>query len=74
MIFLEDRRFLRGFLETSDNNTINSIDYDQRFIIDEILNFLARKINRYAEQYLEVHEVSKPSKLCNLNQLLVKNC
>ncbi len=41
---------------------VNPIDCYRHFITDEIIDLMVRETNRYAEQYLEVHEISRRSK------------
>ena len=54
--------FHRDF-EAKKSITILPIDCYRHFITDEIIDLMVRETNRYAEQYLETHEISRRSKV-----------
>ena len=45
-----------------EDNTIDPIDCYRHFITDEIIDFMVRETNRYAEQYFQTHEITSRSK------------
>ncbi len=47
---------------TSQDSTINPIDCYRHFITDEVISLMVCETNRYAEQYLLTHRLSKRSK------------
>ena len=49
-------------MPTSEDGTINPIDCYRDFITDEVINLMVRETNRYVEQYLLTHKLSKRSK------------
>ena len=60
--FEEDYGFVEEVVSASEDNTINPIDCYRHFITDEIIDLMVRETNRYAEQYLQTHEISRRSK------------
>ena len=60
--FLEGHGIVEQIMPTSEHGTINPIDFYRHFITDEIINLVVRETNRYAEQYLRIHQPSKRSK------------
>ena len=60
--FVEDYGLVEEVVSTSEDNTINPIDCYRHFITDEIIDLMVRETNRYAEQYLQTHEISRRSK------------
>ena len=60
--FLEDHGLIEEVTSTSEDNTINPIDCYRHFITDEIIDLMVRETNRYAQQYLQTHEISRRSK------------
>jgi hypothetical protein len=61
--FLEDHGLIEDIraTSTSEDNTINPIDCYRHFITDEIIDLMVRETNRYAQQYLESHTISRRS-------------
>ena len=59
--FLEDHGLIEDVISTSEDNTINPIDCYRHFITDEIIDLMVRKTNRYAQQYLRSHAISRRS-------------
>ena len=57
--FMEDYGLVQEVTSVSGDNTILPIDCYRHFITDEIIDLMVRETNRYAEQYLETHEISK---------------
>jgi hypothetical protein len=60
--FLEDHEIVEQVTPTSKDGTINPIDFYRHFITDEVISLMVRETNRYAEQYLLTHKLSKRSK------------
>ncbi|CAF1601898.1 unnamed protein product [Didymodactylos carnosus] len=60
--FVEDHGLVEEVTSTSGNNTIDPIDCYRHFVTDEIIDLMVRETNRYAEQYLQTHEISRRSK------------
>ncbi|CAF2927626.1 unnamed protein product [Rotaria sp. Silwood2] len=60
--FLEDHGTVEEVPANSEDNTTNPIDCYRHFITDEIISLMVRETNRYAEQYLQTHKLSKRSK------------
>jgi hypothetical protein len=60
--FMEDYGLVQGVTSASGDNTILPIDCYRHFIMDEIIDLMVRKTNRYAEQYLQTHDISRRSK------------
>ncbi len=60
--FLEDHGLVEEVTSVSKDNTIDPIDCYRHFITDEIIGLMIRETNRYAEQYLQAHEISRRSK------------
>jgi len=60
--FMEDYGLVEEVTSTSEDNTIDPIDCYRHFITDEIIELMVRETNRYAEQYLQTHEISRRSK------------
>ena len=60
--FMEDLGLVEEVTSTSEYNTIDPTDCYRHFITDEIIDLMVRKTNRYAEQYLQTHEISRRSK------------
>ena len=58
--FMEDHGLVEEVTSVSKDNTIDPIDC--YFITDEIIGLMVRETNRYAEQYLQTHEISRRSK------------
>ena len=46
----------------SEDDAVNPVDCYRHFVTDEIIDLIVRETNRYAEQYLQTHEVSRRSK------------
>ena len=61
--FMEDHGLIEEVTSISENNTINPIDCYRHFITDEIIDPIVRETNRYAQQYLQNHEISRRSVL-----------
>jgi hypothetical protein len=59
--FLEDYGLIEEVTSISGDNTINPIDCYRHFITDEIIDLIVRETNRYAQQYLQNHEISRRS-------------
>jgi hypothetical protein len=57
--FMEDHGLVEEVTSVSKDNTI---DCYRHFITDEIIGLMVRETNRYAEQYLQAHEISRRSK------------
>jgi hypothetical protein len=57
--FLEDHGLIEDVTSTSEDNTINPIDCYRHFITDEIIDLMVRETNRYAQQYLQSHAISR---------------
>jgi hypothetical protein len=60
--FVEDYGLVEDVVSASEDNTINPIDCYRHFITNEIIDLMVRETNRYAEQYLQTHEISRRSK------------
>jgi hypothetical protein len=60
--FLEDHGLVQEVTPAPEDNTILSIDCYRHFITDEIIDLMVRETNRYAEQYLQTHKISRRSK------------
>jgi len=60
--FMEDYGLVQEVTSASRDNTILPIDCYRHFITDEIIDLMLRETNRYAEQYLQTHDISKRSK------------
>lgn len=59
--FLEDHGLIEDVISTSEDKTINPIDCYRHFITDEIIDLMIRETNRYAQQYLQSHAISRRS-------------
>ncbi|CAF1508640.1 unnamed protein product [Adineta ricciae] len=59
--FVEDHGLIEDVTPISKDDTINPIDCYRHFITDEIIDLMVRETNRYAEQYLQSHEISRRS-------------
>jgi hypothetical protein len=61
--FLEDYGLIEDVrvTSTSEDNTINPIDCYRHFITDEFIDVMVRETNRYAQQYMESHAISRRS-------------
>jgi hypothetical protein len=57
--FLEDHELIEEVTSISEDNTINPIDCYRHFITDEIIDLIVRETNRYAQQCLQRHEISR---------------
>ena len=57
--FLEDHGIIEQVTPTFEDGTINPIDCYRHFITDEVISLMVRETNRYAEQYLLTHRLSK---------------
>jgi argininosuccinate synthase len=57
--FMEDYGLVQEVTSASGNNTILPIDCYRHFITDEIIDLMVRETNRYTEQYLQTHEISR---------------
>jgi hypothetical protein len=62
--FMEDHGLVEEVTSAPEDYMVNPIDYYRHFITDEIIDLMIRETNRYEEQYLEVHEISRRSKYC----------
>ena len=61
--FLEDHGVVEQVTPTSeDDGTVNPLDCYQHFITEETISLMVLETNRYAEQYLLTHKLSKRSK------------
>jgi len=60
--FIEDHGIVGSVASTSADGSISPIDCYRHFITDEIISLMVHETNRYAEQYLRRHELSKRSK------------
>ena len=60
--FMEDHGLVEEVISASKNNVVNPIDCNRQFITHEIIDLIVRETNRYAEQYLQAHEISRRSK------------
>lgn len=60
--FVEDHGLVEEVTSTSGTNTINPTDCYRHFVTDKIIDLMVRETNRYAEQYLQTHEISRRSK------------
>ena len=60
--FMEDHGLVEEVISALEDNVVNPIDCYRHFITDEIIDLMVRETNRYAEQYLQAHEVSSRSK------------
>ena len=60
--FMEDYGLVQEVTSASRDNTILPIDCYRHFITDEIIDLMVRETNRYAEQYLQTHDISRRSK------------
>jgi hypothetical protein len=60
--FMEDYGLVQEVTSASADNTVLPIDCYRHFITDEIVDLFVRETNRYAEQYLQTHDVSRRSK------------
>jgi hypothetical protein len=60
--FMEDHGLVEEVTSASEDNIINPIDCYRHFITDEIIDLMVCETNRYAEQYLRAHEISRRSK------------
>ena len=59
--FSEDHGLIEDVTSTLEDNTINPIDCYRHFITDEIIDLMVRETNRYAQQYMESHAISRRS-------------
>ena len=60
--FMADHGLVEEVTSALDDNIINPIDCYRHFITDEIIDLMVRETNRYAEQYLRSHDISRRSK------------
>ncbi len=60
--FMEDHGLVEEVTSASEDNIVNPIDCYRHFITDEIIDLMVRETDRYAEQYLQAHEISRRSK------------
>ncbi len=60
--FMKDHGLVEEVTSASEDNMVNPIDCYRHFITDEIIDLMVRETNRYAEQYLQAHEISTRSK------------
>jgi len=60
--FMEDYGLVQEVTSVSGDNTILPIDCYRHFITDEIIDLMVRETNRYAEQYLQTHDIRRRSK------------
>ena len=60
--FLEDHGLVDEVTSATEGDIILPIDCYRHFITDEIIGLMVRETNRYAEQYLQTHQVSRRSK------------
>jgi hypothetical protein len=60
--FMEDHGLVEEVTSASEDDMVNPIDCYRHFITDEIIDLMVRETNRYAEQYLQTHEISRRSK------------
>ena len=60
--FMEDHGLVEEITSASEDNMVNPIDCYRHFITDEIIDLMVRETNRYAEQYLQAHDISRRSK------------
>ena len=60
--FMEDHGLVDDVTSASEDNTVHPIDCYRHFITDEIIDLMVRETNRYAEQYLQAHQISRRSK------------
>lgn len=60
--FMEDYGLVQEVTSGSRDTTILPIDCYRHFITDEIIDLMVRETNRYAEQYLQTHNISRRSK------------
>ena len=60
--FMEDHVLVEEVTSASEDDMGNPIDCCRHFITDEIIDLMVRETNRYAEQYLRAHEISRRSK------------
>jgi hypothetical protein len=60
--FMKDYGLVQGVTSASGDNTILPIDCYRHFVTDEIIDLMVRETNRYAEQYLQTHDISRRSK------------
>lgn len=61
--FLEDHGLVDEVTSATEGDIILPIDCYRHFITDEIIGLMVRETNRYAEQYLQTHEISRRSKI-----------
>ena len=61
--FLEDHGVVDEVTSVAEGDIILPIDCYRHFITDEIIGLMVRETNRYAEQYLQTHEISRRSKI-----------
>jgi len=61
-VFLEDHGIVEQVTRTFQDSTINPIDCYRHFITNEIIGLMVHETNRYAEQYLLTHSLSKRAK------------
>ena len=59
--FLEDHGLVDEVTSATEDNIILPIDCYRHFITDEIIGLMVRETNRYAEQCLQIHEISRRS-------------
>lgn len=60
--FMEDHGLVEEVTSASEDHMVNPIDYYRHFITDEIIDLMVRETNRYAEQYLQAHQISRRTK------------
>lgn len=60
--FLEDHGLVEEVTSASEDSSITPIDCYRHFITDEVIDLMVHETNRYAEQYLRSHQISRRSK------------
>ncbi|CAF4535407.1 unnamed protein product [Rotaria sp. Silwood2] len=60
--FSEDHGMVNELPANSEDTMINPIDCYRYFIPDEIISSMVRETNRYVEQHVETHKLTKRSK------------
>ena len=64
--FMEDHGLVEEVTSAPEDHMVNPIDCYRHFITDEIIDLMVRETNRYAEQYLQTHEISRQSKFLSM--------
>ena len=60
--FSEDYGMMEEVPANSEDKTYNPTDCYRHFLTDEIISLVVRETNRYAEQHLQIHKLTKRSK------------